>query len=70
MSRAILLPLARADNVFTGATEIEFFDAQDTTWTGNELPVSGVCVDNVSSDDGESVDTSTFASSDGLPGDC
>eukprot|EP00752_Nemacystus_decipiens_P009493 g8487.t1 len=58
------------NNEFTGATEIEFFDAQGTTWTGNDLPSSGVCVDNVSSDDGESIPTSTFAASDGLPGDC
>eukprot|EP00752_Nemacystus_decipiens_P009556 g8536.t1 len=54
---------------FTGTEELEFFDAQGTVWSGNSLP-SGVCVDNISSDDGESVDESTFASSDGLPGSC
>lgn len=47
--------------------ELEFNDAQGTEWTDNILP-EGVCVDNVSSDDGNSVDESTFTgSSDGLP---
>ena len=56
--------------MFTGTTELEFFDAQDTQWSGNTLPDSGVCVDNISSDDGESVETSTFVGSDELPPDC
>lgn len=59
-----------ADNEFTGTTELEFFDAQGTVWSDNTLPSSGVCVDNISIDDGQSVDESTFASSSGLPGSC
>ena len=59
-----------ADNEFTGTTELEFFDAQGTVWTGNTLPSSGVCVDNITSDDGISIDESTFTSSDGLPAAC
>ena len=59
-----------ADNEFTGTTELEFFDAQGTVWSGNTIPSSGVCVDNITSDNGESVPLSTFASSDGLPSDC
>eukprot|EP00903_Cladosiphon_okamuranus_P006682 g6522.t1 len=48
------------NNVFTGATEIEFFDAQSTTWLGNTLPESGVCLDTVTSDKGNAVRESTF----------
>lgn len=58
-----------AGNTFTGTKELEFFDAQNTKWSGNSLP-SGVCVDNISSDDGNSVRQSTFTGSDGLPGNC
>ena len=49
---------------------MEFFDAQDTVWSGNTIPSSGVCVDIVTSDDGELIPLSTFASSDGLPAEC
>lgn len=68
--RSRVLPLSLADNDFPDATEIEFFDAQATTWSGNTLPGSGVCVDNISSDKGEDIRTSTFESFDSLPGDC
>eukprot|EP00903_Cladosiphon_okamuranus_P006680 g6520.t1 len=56
-------------NTFTGTEELQFFDAQNTQWSGNSLP-SGVCVDNVTSDDGDSIPASTFKSSNGLPGSC
>eukprot|EP00903_Cladosiphon_okamuranus_P006681 g6521.t1 len=59
-----------SNNVFTGTQELEFFDAQDTQWSGNTLPESGVCVDNVTSDDGNDITESTFEGSDGLPSDC
>ncbi|CAN0056924.1 unnamed protein product [Pylaiella littoralis] len=54
------------NNEFTGTVDLEFFDAQDTTWLGNTLP-DGVCIDNISSDDGISISTSTFINSEGLP---
>lgn len=59
-----------ADNWFAGTEELEFFDAQGTQWSNNTLPSSDVCVQNVLSDDGESVPLSTFETSDGLPADC
>ncbi|CBJ28911.1 Mannuronan C-5-epimerase [Ectocarpus siliculosus] len=55
-----------SNNDFTGTEELEFFDAQATTWSDNSLP-SGVCIDNVTSDDGNSVPPSTFSSSSGVP---
>ncbi|CAB1099946.1 MEP1 [Ectocarpus sp. CCAP 1310/34] len=54
------------NNEFTGTEELEFYDAQATTWSGNSLP-SGVCIDNITSDDGNSVPPSTFSSSSGVP---
>ena len=59
-----------AGNTFSGTKELEFFDAQNTKWSGNSLPSSGVCVDNITSDKGNSVDKSTFTGSSGLPGSC
>ncbi|CAM9132608.1 unnamed protein product, partial [Ectocarpus fasciculatus] len=47
------------DNVFTGTSELEFFDAQDTLWYGNDLP-QGVCIKNIFSDDGIDIELSTF----------
>eukprot|EP00752_Nemacystus_decipiens_P009061 g8090.t1 len=58
------------NNEFTGTTELEFFDAQGTVWSGNTIPSSGVCVDNITSDDGNAITPSTFASSSGLPPSC
>ncbi|CAN0056993.1 unnamed protein product [Pylaiella littoralis] len=58
------------NNVFTGATEFEFYDAQSTFWSGNSLP-SNACTDNVYSDDGNDVTESTFtSSSSGVPSAC
>ncbi|CAM9195373.1 unnamed protein product, partial [Ectocarpus sp. 8 AP-2014] len=47
------------DNVFTGTSELEFFDAQNTRWNGNTLP-KGVCIKNIHSDDGIDIELSTF----------
>ncbi|CBN77785.1 Mannuronan C-5-epimerase N-terminal fragment [Ectocarpus siliculosus] len=47
------------DNVFTGTSELEFFDAQNTRWKGNTLP-QGVCIKNIHSDDGIDIELSTF----------
>lgn len=68
VASATSVPIPAADNLFTGTTELEFFDAQATVWSGNTIP-SGVCIDNISSDDGNSITESTFVSSDGLPTD-
>lgn len=63
----LCLPRRPSDNEFTGTVELEFYDAQGTEWSDNTIP-EGVCLNNVSSDDGNSVDESTFTeSSDGLP---
>ena len=67
---APLLITRSTDNVFTGTTELQFYDAQETVYSGNAIPSSGICVDNITSDEGESIDLSTFAFSDGLPSDC
>lgn len=62
--------LLRAGNEFTGTAEVEFYDAQNTHWAGNEVP-STACLDNVTEDDGEDVPVSTFtADSEGLPEEC
>lgn len=49
----------REDNVFTGTSELEFFDAQNTRWNENTLP-QGVCIKNIDSDDGIDIELSTF----------
>ena len=67
---AVLRSHPLAGNTFTGTTELEFFNAQSTTWSDNSLPSSGVCVDNISSDKGSSVPKSTFTGSSGLPSEC
>ncbi|CAM9580025.1 unnamed protein product [Scytosiphon promiscuus] len=61
--------MAITDNTFSGIEKLRFFDAQDTTWSGNVLP-DGVCKLIVDSDDGDSVPESTFVSSAELPPDC
>lgn len=58
-----------ADNTFTGVEKLRFYDAQDTTWSGNSLP-EGVCMFVVTDDNGDSVPKSTFVSSAELPPDC
>lgn len=62
----LLVWLSHAGNTFTNTIELEFFDAKASQWSDNTLP-SGVCLDIVTSDDGESIDESTFASNGGLP---
>ena len=59
-----------AGNTFTGTEELEFYNAQSILWSGNSLPSSGVCLDNIDSDDGSSIPTSTFTGSSGLPPEC
>lgn len=66
--RISFLPLA--GNKFNRAEEIEFYDAQNTRWIGNEFP-SDACLDIVTSNAGDSVPVSTFtADTNGLPEEC